>query len=288
VDAQIRSLLRLSLDEDIGAGDVTTQATVDPEQRAVATVLTREPCVACGVALFEPLVAEMRARDSHADDRAPLELAGPSAEGEPLGAGQTICTIRGSARGLLTIERTFLNFLGRLSGIATVTRAYVDAARAGNARVRVLDTRKTTPGHRTLERYAVRCGGGSNHRMGLYDAILIKDNHVIAAGGVEEAVRRALQAARPGMSVEVECDRLEQIETALRVGARAILLDNFTPRQVADAVRLIGGRARVEVSGGVSLDTIAAFAVAGPDDISVGRLTHSARAIDVSLDMALA
>ncbi len=280
--------MRLSLDEDVGAGDVTTLATVDPRLQARATIVTRERCVVSGLALFDPLASELRTRDAPANDAHPLVLGGGVADGARLAPGQTLCTIAGAARALLTIERTFLNFLGRLSGIATLTRSYVDAVRATGSTARVLDTRKTTPGHRLLERYAVCCGGGNNHRMGLFDAVLIKDNHVVAAGGVEAAVGLALAKAPPGMMVEVECDRLEQIDGALRAGARAILLDNFTPRQVAEAVRLVAGRARIEVSGGVTLETIGAYAAAGPDDISVGRLTHSARTIDLSMDMALA
>jgi nicotinate-nucleotide pyrophosphorylase (carboxylating) len=193
----------------------------------------------------------------------------------------------GDAWGLLTVERTLLNFLGRLSGIATETARIVGKVREAGCTTRILDTRKTTPGWRLLEKHAVACGGGTNHRMGLFDAVLIKDNHVIAAGGVAEAVRKAIANVPQGVRIEVECDTLEQVRVALDAGATAVLLDNFTPEQVAEAVVFIGGRAEIEVSGGVSEDTVVAYAKAGPASISLGRLTHSARSADVSMEVAL-
>jgi nicotinate-nucleotide pyrophosphorylase (carboxylating) len=260
---------------------------VDAGVPARGQVIFRDGGVAAGLALFEPLRAAFCARGRAEEEAATLRMAGGVRDGAHVAAGATACTIEGHARAVLTFERTFLNFVGRLSGIATLTAAYVAAVRGVGSSARVLDTRKTTPGWRALEKYAVACGGGHNHRMGLYDAILVKDNHVAAAGGIDEAVRRALARAPKGIAVEAECDSLEQAERALAAGAKALLLDNFTPDEVATAVKLVAGRARVEVSGGVTLETIAAFAAAGPDDISVGRLTHSAPSLDVALDVEL-
>ena len=183
------------------------------------------------------------------------------------------------------IERTLLNLVGRMSGIATLTARFVDAVRATGSSTRILDTRKTAPGHRVLEKYAVRCGGGHNHREGLFDGILIKDNHVAAAGGIAAAVRRALENAPAGVFVEVECDNEAQVEEALAADARAILVDNFEPEQVRAVMKQVAGRARVEVSGGITLDTVSRYAAAEPDDISVGSLTHSAGTVDVSMEL---
>ena len=185
---------------------------------------------------------------------------------------------------LLTLERTFLNFVGRMSGLATLTARYVAAVRATGAKTRELDTRQTAPGHRLLEKYAVRCGGGHNHRMGLFDAVLIKDNHIVAAGGIGVAVRSALARGPKGIDVEVECDGVAQGEEAIAAGATALLLDNLRPDAVRTAVKQIGGRARIEVSGGITLETIGDYARAGVDDISVGRIPHSAPSADVALD----
>ncbi len=285
-DPGLRALLRLSLDEDIGRGDLTSEATVAPATRATAVLGARESCVVAGLALFDPLVDEC-AKRAGLDAARSLGMTGSVGDGAHVKSGAALCTIAGDARALLTFERTFLNFVGRLSGIATLTARFVDAVRAAGASTRVLDTRKTTPGHRLLEKYAVRCGGGANHRMGLYDAVLIKDNHIVAAGGVRAAVTRALAHAPAGIDVEVECDSVAQAEDALAAGATALLLDNFAPDKLAAAVKVIAGRARVEVSGGVNLDNVAAYARAGADDVSVGRLTHSAPSINVGLDFTL-
>jgi len=276
-DEHLDRLLALSLAEDLGTGDVTTMATVPQGLAARAQVTAGEPCVVAGLSLFDPLADALRRRGRVEEEGASLELCRSVGDASEVSAGTVVCELAGSARALLVIERTFLNFLCRLSGIATVTARFVRAAGAA----RVLDTRKTTPGHRALEKYAVRCGGGSNHRFGLFDAVLIKDNHVAAAGGVAEAIAKA-RAAGAG-AVEVECDTLDQVREALAVGADTILLDNFSPERVRDAVRLIGGRARVEASGGIDLDTISAYAAAGVDDVSLGCLTHSAPAIDFSM-----
>ena len=248
--------------------------------------MARESCVVAGLALFLPLVDELAARKG-CEAASSLTMRGAMRDGARASAGSALCEISGNARALLTFERTFLNFVGRLSGIATLTARYVDAVKAAGGKTRVLDTRKTTPGHRLLEKYAVRCGGGANHRMGLYDAVLIKDNHIVAAGGVRAAVTSALAHAPAGVDVEVECDSLAQAEEALRAGATALLLDNFAPDTLAGAVKAINGRARVEVSGGVTHDTVGAYARAGADDVSIGRLTHSAPSIDVALDFTL-
>ena len=276
-DEHIERLLALSLAEDIGSGDVTTMATVPQGLAAEAVVTAGESCVVAGLSLFDPLAEALRRRGRVEEEGASLELCRSVGDASEVPAGTVVCELAGSARALLVIERTFLNFLGRLSGIATVTARFVRAAGAA----RVLDTRKTTPGHRALEKYAVRCGGGSNHRFGLFDAVLIKDNHIAAAGGLAAAVAKARAAG--GGEVEVECDTLDQVREALAAGADTILLDNFSPERVGDAVRLIGGRARVEASGGIDLNTIPAYAAAGVDDVSLGCLTHSAPAIDFSM-----
>jgi len=246
-------------------------------------VVARQELVTAGLVLFAPIAEEMARRSGLEAARA-LEMDQHIQDGTHVSKGTALCTITGGARVLLTLERTFLNFVGRMSGIATMTYRYVAAVRATGAKTRVLDTRKTTPGHRLLEKYAVRCGGGDNHRMGLYDAVLIKDNHIVAAGGIGAAVRSALAHAPKGIDVEVECDSLVQAEEAIAAGATALLLDNFTPEGIRAAVKQIAGRARIEVSGGVTLETIGGYASAGVDDISVGRLTHSAPSADVALD----
>lgn len=246
-------------------------------------MVARQDLVTSGLVLFASIVEEMAKRPGLETARA-LEMERHVDDGADVSKGTRLCRITGGARALLTLERTFLNFVGRMSGIATMTSRYVAAVRAVGAKTRVLDTRKTTPGHRLLEKYAVRCGGGDNHRMGLYDAVLIKDNHIIAAGGIGPAVRNALAHAPKGIDVEVECDSLAQAEEAIAAGATALLLDNFTIEGIRAAVTQIAGRARIEVSGGITLETIGAYASAGVDDISVGRLTHSAPSADVALD----
>jgi nicotinate-nucleotide pyrophosphorylase (carboxylating) len=278
----VETLIGLALDEDVGSGDLTSQATIPADARNVATLVMREGCIVSGLALLEPL-ARAYAKRIDGPSVVVADSVGDATRVEP---GTAACTLHGDARSLLTLERTILNFVGRMSGIATLTARYVEEVRRSSADTRVLDTRKTTPGHRVLEKYAVQCGGGSNHRMGLFDAVLIKDNHVAAAGGIAAAVRGAIEHSPDGVDIECECDTLEQVGEAIEAGARAILLDNFTPAQARDAVAFVDGRARLEVSGGVTLETIAAYAAAGVDDVSVGRLTHSAVSIDVSLELA--
>jgi nicotinate-nucleotide pyrophosphorylase (carboxylating) len=261
-----------ALAEDVGGGDVTTEATVDEDAVAAATLVIREPAVVCGLRTAE---AVFRALEEDVEFELLVE------EGASLAEGGDVARVSGSARAILTGERTALNFLGRLSGIATLARRYVDAV-AGTGVV-ILDTRKTTPGLRALEKHAVATGGGRNHRFGLDEGVLVKDNHLRAAGSIAEAVAR-LRAATD-LSIEVECDTLDQVGEAIAAGADALLLDNMSLDELRAAVELVGGRARLEASGGVALDTVRAIAETGVDEISIGALTHSARSLDVSLEM---
>jgi len=270
---RVGRIVRQALEEDVGARDVTTEATVAAEARATGIFLAKQSFVVAGldVALevfraVDPQIAwETRAR-----------------EGDRFEPGNAIASVIGPARGILTGERVALNFLQRMSGIATITRGFVDAVAGTKAKIR--DTRKTTPLLRLLEKRAVLVGGGVPHRSGLDSAILVKENHVLMAGSVGEATRRAVAAAGD-LQVEIEVDRPEQIDEALAAGAQMILLDNFTPDQVAQAVKRIAGRVPVEVSGGIRLENVRGYAEAGPDYIAVGALTHSAPAVDISLDL---
>jgi nicotinate-nucleotide pyrophosphorylase (carboxylating) len=257
------------LAEDVGEGDVTTEAVVPADARLTAALLLKEKGVLCGLEVAEAVFREL---DPELEFE-PLANEGETTRGE-------IARLSGNARALLTGERTALNLLGRLSGIATLTCRYVDAVAGTGARI--LDTRKTTPGLRSLEKLAVRTGGGTNHRLGLFDAILIKDNHVRLAGGVAEAVRRAQGHRVP---VEVECETLADVRDALAAGADAILLDNMPPAQLREAVAIVGGRATTEASGGVTIDTVREIAETGVDFVSVGALTHSAHSLDVSMEV---
>jgi nicotinate-nucleotide pyrophosphorylase (carboxylating) len=268
----IEQVVQAALAEDVGEGDVTTEATVDADAVGTAEVLLREPGVACGLGVSE---AVFRALDPD------LRFEPLVEEGALVDRPRAVAVVTGPERAILTGERTALNFLGRLSGIATLTRRYVDTIEGTG--VAILDTRKTTPGLRTLEKHAVRCGGGRNHRFGLDDGVLVKDNHLRSAGSVQAAVEK-LRAATD-LPIEVECDTLEQVEEALAAGADAILLDNMTLDQLRAAVALASGRARLEASGGVTLENVRAIAETGIDEISVGALTHSARSLDVSLEL---
>jgi nicotinate-nucleotide pyrophosphorylase (carboxylating) len=270
----IERVVAAALAEDVGAGDLTTEALVPAGARCRALLLLEEPGVVCGVpvaaAVFRSLEPDVRVEALLEEGAAVKDVPAALAE------------IEGPARAVLTGERVALNLVGRLSGIASLTRRFADLVDGTGATV--LDTRKTTPGLRALEKYAVRCGGGSNHRAGLYDAILVKENHVRIAGGVGAAIAGA-QARANGHSVEIEAESLEQVQEALAGGAERILLDNMSPTQVADAVALVGGRAALEASGGISLATIRSYAETGVDFISVGALTHSARSLHVSLEV---
>jgi nicotinate-nucleotide pyrophosphorylase (carboxylating) len=273
IESAAADVVARSLVEDIGLGDLTSRALFGPEDSCRAKVLLKEEGVVCGLEVaraafrrldetieFEPLIEE-GARVSEI----PKELA----------------RLAGHTRAILGAERVALNLLGRLSGIATLTRAFVAAVE--DTGVAILDTRKTTPGLRALEKYAVQVGGGFNHRLGLYDAVLVKDNHLRLAGGVEKAVRRLRGSIR--LPLEVEADTFEQVEQALELGVERILLDNMSPVEVAAAVELVAARAQLEVSGGVTLDNVRAYAVTGVNAISIGALTHSPRSLDVSLEV---
>jgi nicotinate-nucleotide pyrophosphorylase (carboxylating) len=267
-----REIVRRALAEDLGWGDVTTEGTVRADQRAHGAIIAKSPCVIAGldVALeaFRQLDPAIVAQTVMAD-------------GSVCEPGDVVATLHGSAATMLTAERTALNFLQRLSGIATLTRAFVGAA---GGRITVLDTRKTTPTLRLLEKYAVRAGGGNNHRGGLDDGILIKDNHVRLAGGVREAVRRMKEAGQE-MPIEVEAQSLEEVDAAIAAGADIILLDNLSIAELRDAVRRVAGRAKTEISGGVTLERIPELASTGADYVSVGALTHSAPSADLSFEL---
>jgi nicotinate-nucleotide pyrophosphorylase (carboxylating) len=275
--AEIRKAVQLALAEDIGPGDATTLALIPESAAASAVMRARKPLVACGLPLAEEAFRAV------SPDARPEALV---REGQAVEEGGMLMRVAGPARAMLSAERVALNFVQRLSGIASLTAEFVAAARGTHARI--LDTRKTTPGWRKLEKYAVACGGGQNHRMGLYDMILIKDNHLEAMrheppNAVAAAVRRARERF-PHLQVEVEADRLEQVDQALAAGADIILLDNMNPVQLRLAVQRCRGRAKTEASGGVNLATVRAIAETGVDYISVGALTHSAPAADIGLD----
>jgi nicotinate-nucleotide pyrophosphorylase (carboxylating) len=270
----VAQLVDTALAEDVGAGDVTTEATVDADARARATITQKAPGVVSGLVVAEAVFRRL-------EPDAAVERLGP--EGEWRAAGAGVLRVEGSARALLTGERVALNFLGRLSGIATATAAVVRAIREAGGGARLLDTRKTTPGLRALEKQAVADGGGVNHRFGLFDAILIKENHAALAGGVGEAVRRA-RAARPDLPVAVEVRDATEIDAALAAGAPRLLLDNMEPDAVRAAVAHVAGRAELEVSGGITAETILVYAtIPGVDYVSMGALTHSAPVLDLSL-----
>ena len=262
-------IIRLALSEDIGTGDVTTLACIPEAQQASGRFLAREPLIIAGLGLLPEIYEHPVTLLKQDGDRC--------AEGEPLAA------IQAPARLLLTRERVALNFLQRLSGVATAARRFADAV-AGTG-CRVLDTRKTTPGFRVLEKQAAAAGGVTNHRLGLYDAILIKNNHISAAGGVRAAIERA-RAASP-LPIEIEVRTREELREALAAGAAHLLLDNLTPAEAADWVREMAGRARVELSGGITLENVRAYAETGADFVSAGAITHSARAMDISFRLEL-
>jgi nicotinate-nucleotide pyrophosphorylase (carboxylating) len=264
-------LIERALAEDLGEGDLTTRAVVPEEARARAWIRQKEPGVVAGLGVA-------RAVFERVDPALVFEAHCP--EGKWREAG-SVAEITGAAASILAAERVALNFLGRLSGVATLTARHVRAVEGTGARI--LDTRKTTPGLRELEKEAVRAGGGVSHRSGLYDAILVKENHAALAGGVGEAARLALERAPEGITVEIECRTTAELQGALEAGIRRILLDNMSPDELRAAVELAAGRAELEASGGITLDTIRAVAETGVDYISVGALTHSAPALDVSL-----
>lgn len=265
-------LIRLALEEDIGPGDVTTDTLIEPDRVERATIVAKESFVLAGLELAQEV---FRSLDSA------MSFDTSSNDGDSIESGDEILKVTGKLHALLTGERTALNFLQRLSGIATFTRKFVDRTRG--AGVRITDTRKTTPGWRKLEKYAVRMGGARNHRFGLYDGILIKDNHIKACGGITEAVERVRKNQGQFLRIEVEVTDLKEVEEALKSGVDIIMLDNMDMNRIRRSIGLIGDRALVEVSGGVSLDSVAELAATGVDIISIGALTHSARAVDISM-----
>jgi len=273
--AHVERLIELALEEDLLLGDVTSEATIGPDATGEGRFLVKEELVLAGTAVacrvFEKLGADCRFERE---------------DGARAVRGELVGTARGKVRALLAAERTALNFLQRLSGVATATRRCVDALAAGGARTRLLDTRKTTPGWRMLEKAAVRAGGGKNHRTSLGDGILVKDNHVAAAGGVAEAVRRARLNAGAMLKIEVEVVDLPGLEAAIAAGADIVLLDNMDDAAMAEAVRRAAGRVLLEASGNMTLERLPRVAATGVDFVSMGAITHSARAVDVSFELA--
>ena len=269
----VTAIIHLALAEDIGRGDITTEATIPPGSYADAVILQKAPGVLCGLPVIEAVFAML-------DKNVHLERL---AEEGSWGERREVMRLSGPVHTILTGERTALNFLQRLSGVATMSRRAAQAVEGTNAIV--LDTRKTTPGHRVLEKYAVRVGGCHNHRAGLDDAVLIKDNHIRAGGGIAAAVHAAQRRAAHSQIIEVEVTNPDELEEAIQAGAQLILLDNHTPDQLRAAVQQSGGRVRLEASGGITLDNLREYAQTGVDYISLGALTHSARALDFSLEV---
>jgi nicotinate-nucleotide pyrophosphorylase (carboxylating) len=263
--------VRRSLAEDIGDGDLTARL-VPAEAKAKATVITREPCVLCGAPYFEEAMRQV-------DPATRVEWH--VREGESVAANTKLCTVTGAARSILTTERVGLNLLQTLSGTATATRRHVDLV--VGTRAKVVDTRKTIPGLRLAQKYAVRVGGGANHRIGLFDGVLIKENHIMTAGGIGPALAAAQSQVRPGTMIEIEVETIAQLQEALAAGATMILLDNFTVERMAEAVRVNAGRAELEASGGIDLESIRKVAETGVDRISIGTLTKDVEAADLSM-----
>ncbi len=268
---QIDRLVQTALEEDLGTGDITTDGILEQDRMATGVVTAKEPLVVCGLDIFKRVFRHLDA-DAAFPNSTVKDGAEVSAQGE-------IIQVRAQVSALLKGERTALNILQRLSGIATLTRKFVEAAQP----VTVLDTRKTTPGLRVYEKYAVHCGGGTNHRFGLFDAVLIKDNHIKIAGGITAAIQR-MRKAHSG-TLEVETVNLDEVREALAAGADIIMLDNMVPETIQEAVRLIDGKSEIEVSGGMTLDRLNALKVMGINTISVGALTHSARSVDISMNL---
>jgi nicotinate-nucleotide pyrophosphorylase (carboxylating) len=276
--APVFNLIRAAIEEDLGdAGDVTSRYFVREEANSSARIFAKEPGVAAGLEVAAEVFTQIDAT---------LSLHIETRDGVPFMSGDTLLQIAGRTRSILTAERTALNFLQRLCGVATQTRRYADAVKPHP--VKLLDTRKTTPGWRWLEKHAVACGGGTNHRMGLYDMVLVKDNHLLADDRQEDlqSAIDAVKAEHPGIRVELEADRLDQVTRFLNLrGVDVILLDNMPAAKLREAVELVQGRVELEASGGVTLDTISEIAASGVDAISVGALTHSSRALDLSLEL---
>ncbi len=273
-ELMLKKIIDTALEEDIGPGDVTTLALVDPSLKGKAKVWAKEQLVLAGTDVFKGVFLRL-------DPEATIKFHWK--EGEQIPGGKEICDIKGKMRAILTGERTALNFLQHLSGIATLTRRYVE--KIGGYKVRVIDTRKTTPGLRFLEKHAVRLGGGFNHRQGLYDGALIKDNHIAVFGSISESVKTARENTPHTLKIQVEVNNVKEMEEAVQAGADAVLLDNMGIKDIMEAVSLNKGRVPLEVSGGVDLESIGEIAGTGVDLISVGALTHSARSVDISLEV---
>ena len=269
-------LIELAFAEDIGIGDITTEATVPSSQKGIGTLFAKSEGIIAGLPVAERVFAKLDAT---------LRFRALVNDGDAITIGMSIAEIQGSAKTILIGERTALNFLQRLSGVATLTSQFVKAA--ADYDVKIVDTRKTTPGWRALQKYAVRVGGGHNHRFGLYDGVLIKDNHIIAAEGIRNAVQSAREAAPHTTKIEVEVETVEQVNEALDVGVDILLLDNMSPDMMQQVVQLVGTRAVTEASGGITLEQVQAVANTGVDLISVGALTHSAMPLDISLKLTL-
>jgi nicotinate-nucleotide pyrophosphorylase (carboxylating) len=270
----IRSNVEAALAEDIGSGDLTAQL-IPATQSARASIISREAAVLCGTAWFDACFRRLDAK---------VEIKWFARDGEAVAAGQMLAEISGNARALLSAERPALNFLQTLSATASATRQYVELVRDTPAKI--MDTRKTLPGLRVAQKYAVKCGGGENQRVGLYDGILIKENHIMASGGVREALTQAANIAAPGISVQIEVESLGELEQALEAGASLVLLDNFSLEQMREAVKTAGNRAELEASGGITLETVRAVAETGVHRISVGSLTKDIKAVDLSMRFA--
>ena len=269
-------LITMALEEDLGRGDVTTLATIPPDRSADGKITAKAELTIAGLPLVKRILALV---DPYAEVRTFV------GEGSSVKKGQVVVEMSGNAAALLTTERTMLNFLQHLSGVATLTRKFINAIIG--TKCKIIDTRKTLPGFRLLDKYAVTQGGGTNHRMGLDDGILIKDNHIAVCGGVGAAVRRARNNASALLRIEVECSTLAEVQEALEAQADIILLDNMTTQQMSDAVRLVNGRALLEASGNMSLDRVREVAETGVDFISVGALTHSVSAVDLSMSVTI-
>jgi nicotinate-nucleotide pyrophosphorylase (carboxylating) len=273
--SQIDRIIINALEEDIGSGDITTDAIIGPDITGRAVLESREDIILAGLPVFMRVFSIL-------DPKVTFETF--YNDGERVPAGKIVCAIKGGMASILKAERTALNLIQRMSGIATITSHYVE--KAGSGRVKILDTRKTAPGLRMLDKYAVPLGGGYNHRFGLYDAILIKDNHIAVAGGISKAIEAARKNAQGNIKIEVEVDDMEGVNEALKSGADIILLDNMPPDQLKKAVKLVSGRALLEASGGITIENIKEIAATGVDMISVGALTHSVRAVDLGLEIS--
>ena len=281
---RIEAILEQALVEDKATSDVTTALTIDPSLRATATVIAKEECIVAGLGCIPRFLDIFARLDSRNSGRYEVVSHPEIFDGVRARKGQAVAVIRHNARVILACERVMLNLMQRMSGIATITRRYVDAVEETGARI--LDTRKTVPGLRVLDKYAVRCGGGENHRLDLSDGILIKNNHISLGGGIEKVLTRAKERRKAGQIIDIEVRNIPELELALDFGAESLLLDNMTPKEVKKAIAVVQDRGLdipIEASGGITLENVRKYALAGPDYISVGALTHSATAVDLSM-----